>query len=128
MVKIFPTKETQLNEIADEAYALSRSFSDSAFHYEDFAKSEENLELLDELIDLIKAEGYDGITYRNLVEKSDWEEGGSAFIVFDPTQVKSATGNQGTFDPTDPRFNYGVAGGAIGAKEIHDKMTPQEGE
>ena len=28
------------------------------------------------------------------------------FIVFDPTQIKSATGNRGTFDPDDPRISF----------------------
>jgi hypothetical protein len=28
------------------------------------------------------------------------------FIVFQPTQIKSATGNRGTFDPNDPRIDF----------------------
>jgi GNAT superfamily N-acetyltransferase len=101
--EIFPdgNAASSLFEIANEAASLRRSFES----FEDFAKSADNLELLDEMVDLLKAEGYDGITYRNLVEKVDWEEGGSAFIAFEPTQIKSKF-NIGTFDPDDPRIRY----------------------
>lgn len=51
-----------------------------------------------------KEEGYDGLIVRNV---SDSGIGGSTktattFVAFEPTQIKSATGNAGTFDPTDP--------------------------
>lgn len=39
----------------------------------------------------------------------------SEAIAFDPRQIKSATGNRGTFDPNDPRLKYGVGGLAVGA-------------
>ena len=38
---------------------------------------------------------YDGIIH------SDFENGGNTFIPFKPTQIKSATENRGTFDPSD---------------------------
>jgi hypothetical protein len=34
----------------------------------------------------------------------------SGVAVFRPHQIKSATGNRGTFDPTDPRITYGLLG------------------
>lgn len=40
----------------------------------------------------LKSEGYDGAKL--------W----SQFMVIEPTQIKSATGNQGTFDPKDPNI------------------------
>jgi N12 class adenine-specific DNA methylase len=45
-----------------------------------------------------KQAGYDGIVYRNLIE----DAGKDSYVAFDPAQIKSATGNQGTFDPSDP--------------------------
>jgi Inorganic Pyrophosphatase/ADP-Ribosyltransferase in polyvalent proteins/Large polyvalent protein associated domain 39/Large polyvalent protein-associated domain 3 len=33
-------------------------------------------------------------------------DGTTEFIVFDPTRIKSAIGNNGAFDPTDPRINF----------------------
>lgn len=48
----------------------------------------------------INAAGYDGITYENNYE------GGQSWIALEPTQIKSATGNQGTFDPTNPDVRF----------------------
>ena len=31
-------------------------------------------------------------------------------VAFEPTQIKSATGNRGTFDPNDPRIRYSLPG------------------
>lgn len=33
-----------------------------------------------------------------------WGKGTNEYIVFQPTQVKSALGNGGAFDPSDPRI------------------------
>jgi hypothetical protein len=43
---------------------------------------------------------YDGIIFRG--EALGWGPGSNEYIVFEPTQVKSALGNRGTFDPSDP--------------------------
>lgn len=55
---------------------------------------------------LIREAGYDGIVYEaQLATRTGmgWAKTGSSrsFIVFEPTQVKSATDNAGTFDPAD---------------------------
>ncbi len=55
-------------------------------------------ELRAELEDL----GYDGIVYENRVE----DVGSTSWIAFRPEQIKSATGNRGTFSPDDPRVNF----------------------
>jgi hypothetical protein len=49
--------------------------------------------------------GYDGI------KDTGGKRGGSAhqvWIPFNETQIKSATGNRGTFDPTSPNINYSI--------------------
>jgi hypothetical protein len=72
---------------------------------------------------LIREAGYDGILYEAQLAKSAWTGMGlslarmgssRSFIVFEPTQIKSATDNRGTFDPTDPRisFNRRTRGGS----------------
>lgn len=48
----------------------------------------------------IQAAGYDSIVYQNAVE----DAGSDSWIVFEPTQVKSATGNSGAFDPREQSF------------------------
>ena len=61
--------------------------------------------LSDKTIAAIKKAGYDGIVFGQWRshEGYDLTTGrGVEVIVFDPTQVKSATGNRGTFDPDDP--------------------------
>lgn len=55
--------------------------------------------------EILMAKGYDGIVYTNQVE----DVGTDSYIVFDPTQIKSATGNRGTFDPADQRIQYSLA-------------------
>jgi hypothetical protein len=45
------------------------------------------------------------------------DKGTYHYMVFDPTQIKSATGNVGTYDPKDPRIAYGIAGAAAAADE-----------
>lgn len=58
--------------------------------------------------DGLRAMGYDGITHigggridPNSVQHRVW-------IAFDPEQIKSATGNRGTFDPGDPRMSFSL--------------------
>ena len=63
---------------------------------------------------LIREAGYDGIRYESFLLSSVWTGRGigrartgssRSFIVFEPTQIKSATDNAGTFDPADPRIS-----------------------
>ncbi len=57
-----------------------------------------------ELVHILKRHGYDGIVYQNLYEGNKKDD---SYIVFDPTQIKSAYGNRGTFDPNDPDILHG---------------------
>lgn len=45
--------------------------------------------------------GYDGIVYAN-----EFEGGGDSYIALKPTQIKSATGNIGTYDATNPDIRF----------------------
>jgi len=47
--------------------------------------------------DLLRERGYDGV----IAEDSNGIDG-LEIVAFDPTQIKSATGNRGTFDPNNP--------------------------
>jgi len=53
-----------------------------------------------------RGNGYDGVYYYGPDTVSDEPE----WVVFDPVQIKSATGNIGTFSPEDPRIQYSFAG------------------
>ena len=48
------------------------------------------------LFSQLESVGYDGLVYTNEAEGA-----GDSYVPFHPTQVKSAIGNIGTFDPTD---------------------------
>lgn len=48
-----------------------------------------------------KREGFDGLVYSNT------EEGpGDSYVAFEPTQIKSATGNSGEFNPNNPDIRF----------------------
>lgn len=49
--------------------------------------------------------GYDGFMTRN-------ENGDTVYVVFSPTQIKSATENVGTFDPENPDIRFSASGQA----------------
>lgn len=57
---------------------------------------------------VFKSAGYDGIVHRSYdlygspARKPDEKDEGRVWVAFEPTQIKSATGNSGEFDPTNP--------------------------
>lgn len=57
-----------------------------------------------EFVDAAKKAGYDGAFFveSNLAN----EEPHNVWVAFNPTQIKSATGNRGTFDPTNPDIRF----------------------
>ena len=64
---------------------------------------------MEELRRAIRAAGHDSIAYENLAEGP-----GHSLILLDATQIKSASGNVGRFDPTVPAITAGVGAGAVG--------------
>ena len=62
------------------------------------------------LTDLLKNQGYDGVIIKK--DTGSFGRTTETFIVFEPTQIKSATDNVGTFDPANPdiRFSIGEEG------------------
>ena len=60
------------------------------------------------LTSILKDKGYDGIVYKNMAE----DRGKDSYVAFEPTQIKSATGAKGTFDPSDPNIMHMPAGKA----------------
>jgi hypothetical protein len=70
----------------------------------------------------IRQSGYDGIYHmkHSVEEQYDPETGrGLETIVFSPSQIKSATGNQGTFDPANPNITKATGG------EVENPDIPQ---
>ena len=72
--------------------------------YEDFQSDRSSFPSIETMKKSLVDEGYDGIVIRNSmtdgnVDRDDW-------VAFKPTQIKSATGNIGTFDETNPDITF----------------------
>jgi GNAT superfamily N-acetyltransferase len=66
--------------------------------------------------DYLISKGYDGMVIRNSmtdgnVDRDDW-------VAFRPTQIKSAVGNLGTFDPTNPNIAFAFKQGPTGSPDL----------
>lgn len=59
------------------------------------------------VIGAIKGAGYDGV-YFTADAMPDTNETHSSWVVFENTQIKSAVGNVGTFDPANPDIRYSI--------------------
>lgn len=64
-----------------------------------------------ELVDILKQMGYDGARLTESLSDEESEKGYAqrAWAAFDPNQIKSATGNKGTFDPNNPSIAFSRA-------------------
>ncbi|OZA55716.1 MAG: hypothetical protein B7X79_13910 [Acidovorax sp. 17-64-282] len=67
-----------------------------------------------------KSKGYDAIRVR------DDQNGVVNWVVFDPTQVKSATGNNGDFDPANADIRFSFAGARAATADRHALVTAQD--
>ena len=63
---------------------------------------------MSETIARAKADGHDGVIFKDIYDplRSYMGEKGVSDVVaaFSPTQIKSAIGNRGTFDPASPNI------------------------
>lgn len=71
----------------------------------DFAGSEYDPEAFLENISLAQNSGYDGVIFRKVSDGViTGSESSDIYVAFEPTQIKSAVGNSGAFDGSDPRI------------------------
>jgi hypothetical protein len=66
----------------------------------DFKGAEKDGDVSAGIIEKAKADGHDGVVFKNVRDAMDAPPA-DVYAVFNPTQIKSATGNRGTFDPND---------------------------
>lgn len=75
-------------------------------------------------------EQYDGVIIRNVADPSGMQEGEAAphtvYIAFKPEQIKSATENNGEFNPENPNIKLSVS--QTGTKTATGPLTLKEGE
>ncbi len=58
-------------------------------------------------VETLKKQGYDGIIIQNTsYDSGDFGDNNTQYVVFEPTQIKSATDNIGTFDKSNPDIRY----------------------
>lgn len=84
-----------------------RGFNPNYFHTRDMDNIWEVFDGQDgaEIVAALKDAGYDGAILLEAVDPSKpmrRDNRAATYAVFDPTQIKSATGNNGQFDPNDP--------------------------
>lgn len=89
------SKET--DKLRELAAAVERKWSDD--RDADNTSIKEFKQFWKLALKILTRSGYDGIVYRNRVEGD-----GDSYVVFDPSQIKSAIGNRGTFDPNNPNI------------------------
>lgn len=61
-----------------------------------------------ELRELLQSLGYDGIIYENAFEGDRYSGNNVSYIALEPTQIKSAIGNRGTFDVKKADIRYSI--------------------
>lgn len=117
----------------DYQSALGRNTDNSIFHARGIiTRGESGL-----FKKVLQQMGYDGIHYhgpdpiRDAFTGEVYREPYDQWGVFDPTQIKSATHNAGTFDPTSPKVHF--MPGEPGSKEFKDwfsgsKATNESGK
>ena len=81
----------------NEARVIENEFTEEV----DWLASPENIEIQDEIRQILKDYGYDGIEYDNTVEGA-----GVSYIVFEPEQARSA---HAAFDPALKKSAYILA-------------------
>lgn len=88
--KLFDYEDKRLVRMTAKELKLSKTDTDR------LARGDYHMLESDKFQDFLKSRGYDGFSAN--------EHGNRNYAVFDPTQIKSATGNRGTFDPNDPNI------------------------
>ena len=74
-------------------------------------------------VEAAKKAGYDGLIFREDNEAGDSVE---VFAVFGPEQLKSATGNRGTYDPKNPDIRYMPETAELEKPAGADTVNPDE--
>ncbi len=96
-----------IDDVIQYARDNASKFSAPTGSYDDLAVGESPafsfLATTGKIDDFMEKRGYDGFIF------DDNETGGKTFIPRSATQIKSATGNRGTFDPSNPDIRYSLA-------------------
>ncbi len=102
-------KERQAGSISEEEYqnAVSRDKLEEILDRWTSAADEVRRKAKELINSYIASSGYDGLIIQN--DQGSFGRSTDAYIVFDSTQIKSATNNIGTFDGENPDIRYSVS-------------------
>ena len=97
--------ETEWNKYWKEHENFDKQFDDERFKAKYFRQA----------IKHAQNNGHDGVIFKGITDdrmhNDIWSYPSDIFAVFDPRQIKSATGNRGTFDPSNPDITKDTGGG-----------------
>ena len=82
-------------------------------------------EMFDRYIQQAKEEGRDGVIIRNSRDDFRNQLDGDTYIAFEPTQIKSAIGNGGGFNPANPDVLMSVRSAGLSSREMADKLKAE---
>lgn len=74
-------------------------------------------------VDALKAAGYDGVRYHETDPET--KEAQRAWVAFNPTQIKSAIGNAGSYDPSDANITRADGGEIVPQRDLGADPTVQ---
>jgi hypothetical protein len=108
------------NDSAKKAFPIAKRFGVDIDHMVNTSKPERAWEVINNpaFIDAVEAAGHDGLMIS--------EGGYKTYGVFDPRKIKSATGNRGTYDTSDPDISK-ARGGEVkmaGGGDPLDQFSP----
>ena len=105
-------EDREMND--DEFWELIERHTSDGFAQEDTDSMPRGMRSLASLVAMHRDEfkEFDGLIYE------DQEAGGTTYVVFQPEQVKSAIGNRGTFDPSNPDILAAPGKGEEGKEEM----------
>lgn len=101
-----PEGRQHLSKEEAEKLAEENSFEDA-----EVEESPDEWESTDTIVKRAMDEGYDGVIIRDVVDQGQAEVGSSyepttIYVAFDPTQIKSATQNVGTYSRKNPDIRF----------------------
>lgn len=102
----FDTRDPKHAKILKDQF--SGKFGEGVLTEKDLPDWMEGRDIAEFLIDELADYGFDSVIVDEGTDNSG--DRGEAYIVFEPTQIKSATENIGTFDPTNPDIRYSLQG------------------
>lgn len=93
----------------------------------EYLSTKEIFEIVEAQNDLHKKE-YDGIIIKNTIDTYKEDIVSDIYVAFSPTQIKSATGNRGTFGENDPNINFRFRSANPEVNRVIDEFNARKNE